>query len=216
VDKELVSGFFTAIKYFAEEVAGTTLETMKVYPGYPYYFVYTGNFYCVLILSDKPSPVLEEKLLDFARVVEEKYGEIVKEKYWEAYTFGLLCVPEIRLDLNEEVSQIFGITPFFDEEVMRAFGLTPMTKLHEIVTIFLTYEEIEKLKVRDDVKKVLMTGRDLTDKFGKFPLEKLIQVAADSLSDIRIAHSAVLEALEAGLITVVGKSVFPEGEHEGI
>ena len=212
VDKELVSGFFTAIKYLAEEVAGTTLETMKVYFSHPYYFVYTGKFYCVLILGDKPSPNLEEKLLEFARIVEEKYGKIVEEEYWEAYASGLLFVTEIRLDLDEEVSQIFGIIPYFDEEIMKFFGLTPLSKLHEIVTIFLSNEEIESLKVRDDVREVLMTGRDLTDKLGKFPLEKLIQNVADSLGDIRIAHSAVLEALEAGLITVVGKPVVPKEE----
>jgi len=194
-DKDLVSGLFTAIKDIAKDVSGATLETMKVYPNHPHYFVYTGEFYCVLILTDRPSPRLEEKLILFARVVEEKYRGVVEEKYGKSFFSG--CgIPETRLDL--------------DGEVMRIFGLIPITSLQDIVAVSLSYGEIDKLKVRDDVKKVLMTGRALTDKLGKFPLEKLIQVATNSLGDIMRAHSAVLKVLKLGLITVVGKPTIPK------
>ncbi len=209
VDKELVSGLFTAIKDITIEVAGATLDVRKVYPNHPYYFVYKGTFYCVLVLKEKPSSRLEEKLLLFAKIVEEKYGETFEKEYRGLYSRGL-GIPEIRLDLDDEVMQIFDITPVTQIELMRTFGIIPPTELQDIVTVSLSYEEIEEFKGRDDVKTVLMTGRKLTDQLGKFPLEKLIQEATKALGDIRIAHSATLEALEARLITVAEKATVPE------
>jgi len=188
VDKELVSGFFTAIKNITEEVAGVTLEAMKVYPNHPYYFVDTGTFYCVLILSDKPSRRLEEKLVYFAEVVKEKYGNI-----YSSDTFGVI---EMRLNL--------------DEEVIRIFGITPMAILQDIVTVSLSYDAIEQIRVGDDVKAVLMAGHALTDQLGRFPLEELIRSASEALGDTRMAHSAVLEALELGLVAVLERKSIPE------
>jgi len=189
MDKDLVSGFFTAIKDITAEVAGTILETMKVYPAHPYYFVYTGKFYCVLILSDKPSPRLEEKLLLFA--------ENVKEKYAELYLSDLLGVLEVKLDL--------------DEEVMRIFGITPSTALQDMVTVSLSYEEIDRLKVKDDVKAVLIAGRVLADQKKEFPLGELIQVATAELSgDTRTTHEAVIEAIRRDLLIVTKKAIQKE------
>ncbi|MFX0185481.1 MAG: hypothetical protein ACFE95_20550 [Candidatus Hodarchaeota archaeon] len=198
MDKDLVSGFFTAIKDITAEVSGTTLDTRKVYPNHPYYFVYSGMFYCVLILNDKPSPRLERKLLCFAKVVEEKYGENIKEQYAEDYASALIGVPEMQLDL--------------DEEVMKIFKITPATALQNIITVSLSKEEIDKAKVSEDVKIVLMAGCVLTDQKEKFPLKELIRSASNYLGDIRTAHSAILEALEAGLITVLKKAEIPKEE----
>ncbi|MFX0185479.1 MAG: hypothetical protein ACFE95_20540, partial [Candidatus Hodarchaeota archaeon] len=208
VDKELVSGLFTAIKDITIEVAGVTLDFRKVYPDHPYYFVYTGTFYCILILKEKPSSRLEEKLLEFAKIVKEKYGKLFEKEYRGLYSHGF-GIPEMRLDLDDEVMQIFGITSFTTLELMQIFGIIPPTELQDIVTVPLSYEEIEELKWRDDVKTVLMIGRQLTDHLGNFPLEKLVQEATEALNDIRIAHSATLEALEARLITVAEKAVIP-------
>ncbi|MEX2720432.1 MAG: hypothetical protein Q6362_003310, partial [Candidatus Wukongarchaeota archaeon] len=160
-----------------------------VYPAHPYYFVYTGKFYCVLILSDKPSPRLEEKLLLFA--------ENVKEKYAELYLSDLLGVLEVKLDL--------------DEEVMRIFGITPSTALQDMVTVSLSYEEIDRLKVKDDVKAVLITGRVLADQKKEFPLGELIQVATAELSgDTRTTHEAVIEAIRRDLLIVTKKAIQKE------
>ncbi|MEX2721324.1 MAG: hypothetical protein Q6362_007945 [Candidatus Wukongarchaeota archaeon] len=179
IDKELVSGFFTAIKDITSEVSGITLENMKVYPDHPYYFVYTGTFYCILILSDKPSKRLEEKVLYFAEVVEEKYGNI-----YSSDTFGVL---DIQLDL--------------DEEVIRIFGITPMAVLQDIVTISLSYEEIEEVEVEDDVKKILRTGRSLADQKKEFFLEELIQASKVEFGDdIKKAHEAFIKAMKRGFL----------------
>ena len=188
IDKDLVSGFFSAIRDITKEITGTTLETMKVYPSHPYYFVDTDMFYCVLILSDKPSRRLEEKLVCFAEIVEEKYGNI--------YSSSNMDFLEIKFDL--------------DKEVMRIFGITPTAVLQDIVTVSLSFHAIKQARVSDNVKTVLMAGNALTDRLGRFPLEDLIRSASEVLGDMRIAHSAVLEALELGFITVLVKKPIPE------
>ncbi|MFB0544898.1 MAG: hypothetical protein ACETVN_04225, partial [Asgard group archaeon] len=181
VDRNLVSGFFTAIKDITKEVVRTSLETMKVYPTHPYYFVYTGTFYCVLILSDKPSKRLEEKVLCFAECVEEKYGNI-----YSSDTFGVL---DIQLNLDKEVIQIFGITP--------------TSVLQDKVTISLSYEEIEEVEVGDDVKKILRTARILADQKKEFFLEELIQASKVEFEDnTRKAHEAFIEAIRQDFLTL--------------
>ncbi len=181
VDRNLVSGFFTAIKDITKEVVRTSLETMKVYPTHPYYFVYTGTFYCVLILSDKPSKRLEEKVLCFAECVEEKYGNI-----YSSDTFGVL---DIQLNLDKEVIQIFGITP--------------TSVLQDKVTISLNYEEIEEVEVGDDVKKILRTARILADQKKEFFLEELIQASKVEFDDnTRKAHEAFIEAIRQDFLTL--------------
>ena len=195
IDKDLISGFFTAIKDITSEVTGITYETMKVYRAHPYYFVYTGTFYCVIILNESPSPSLEKKLLLFSRIVHEKYSNVIEECN-EEYFSPTLGIPNTQLDL--------------DEEVMKIFGLTPITALQDIVTVSLSYNEIEKLKIKDNIKVVLMAGHFLKDQFGTFPLEDLIRAISRSLNNIREAHNAVLEALKLGLINVVEKPLIPK------
>ncbi len=199
LDRDLVSGFFTAIKDITSEVTGITYETMKVYRAHPYYFVYTGTFYCVIILNDNPSSSLEKKLLLFARIVHEKYSSVIEESS-EEYFSPSLGVPNTQLHL--------------DEEVMRIFGLTPITALQDIVTVSLSYNEIQKLKIKDNIKAVLMTGHFLKDQFGTFPLEDLIQTASQSLNNVKDAHDAALEALKLGFINVVEKPLIPTAHSE--
>jgi len=184
IDKNLVSGFFTAIKNITEEVAGTTLKTMKVYPTHPYYFVYTSTFYCVLILSDKPSKQLEEKLLCFAEDVEEKYGNI-----YSSDTLGFL---DIQLNLNEEVIHVFGITP--------------SSVLQDIITISLSYEEIEEADLGEDIKKILRTARIIADLKKEFFLEDLMHASKIEFgSDIKKAQEAFINAMRRGFL-ILSKS----------
>ncbi|MEX2721157.1 MAG: hypothetical protein Q6362_007075, partial [Candidatus Wukongarchaeota archaeon] len=121
----------------------------------------------------------------------------VEEKYGKSYTAGL-GVPKTRLEL--------------DDEVIKFFGLTPVTALQEVVKISLSYEEIDKTKVSDDVKAALMAGRVLTDQMEKFPLEGLIEATSRALGDMRMAHGAVLEALQLGFLTVLEKAPTPKEE----
>ncbi len=181
IDKNLVSGFFTAIKDITKEVARTALETMKVYPTHPYYFVNTGTFYCVLILSDRPSKRLEEKLLCFSEVVEEKYGNI-----YSSDSFDIL---DIQLNLNEEVIHIFGITP--------------SSVLQDIITVSLSYEEIEETGVGDNVKKILRTARIISDLKKVFFLEDLMHASKIEFgNDTRKAQEAFIEAMKRGFLTL--------------
>ncbi|MEX2720653.1 MAG: hypothetical protein Q6362_004440, partial [Candidatus Wukongarchaeota archaeon] len=97
-----------------------------------------------------------------------------------------------------------------DEEVIRIFGITPMAVLQDIVTISLSYEEIEEVEIGDDVKKILRTGRSLADQKKEFFLEELIQASKVEFGDdIKKAHESFIKAVKRGFL-ILEKSEIKE------